>query len=183
MTHPLARWIGSAVVAGAALLSTLPAAAQTGVPDAALRFASIDGGTIDLAAHDGPVLVVNTASLCAFTPQYDGLQALHESHAARGLMVLAVPSDDFAQELASGEEVKAFCDVNFGLTLPMTEITRVRGPEAHPFYGWLARTEGWSPRWNFHKVLLKDGRVLATFGSSDRPQGGAVRGAVEAALE
>ncbi|MBL3597693.1 glutathione peroxidase, partial [Rhodovulum sulfidophilum] len=112
------------------------------------RFPSIDGGEIDLAAFRGrPVLVVNTASQCGFTPQYDGLQALQDSYGPRGLVVLAVPSDDFNQELADETAVKDFCEVNFGLTLPMTEITHVKGAEAHPFYRWMDAEHDFSPSW------------------------------------
>ena len=151
---------------------------------AGFTFASIDGGEIDLDSYRGqPVLVVNTASLCAFTPQFDGLQALFDRYRDRGLVVLAVPSDDFRQELASEEEVADFCAVNFDLDLPMTEITHVRGPDAHPFYAWLRRDSGFTPRWNFNKVLLgTDGAVIETFGSSVRPLSGKVLRAVEAAL-
>lgn len=165
------------------ILVTLSALLLLGVPAAALdggRFASIDGGTIDLAAHDGPALVVNTASLCAFTPQYEALQALHNEYGPRGVLVLAVPSDSFRQELGSEGEVKEFCQLTFGLDLPMTEITEVRGDGAHPFYAWLREAEGWSPRWNFNKVLLDDdGRVVATFGSTVRPGSPAITGALD----
>lgn len=159
------------------LLAAVPALA-----DDRFVFQSIDGGDVDISAHDGPVLVVNTASLCAFTAQYDGLQKLHETYGQRGVMVLAVPSNDFRQELGSDDAVKEFCDVQFGLTLPMTEITHVRGPDAHPFYAWLADTEGWAPRWNFHKVLMDDGQVVATFGSTVRPEAQAITRALEARL-
>lgn len=97
-------------------------------------------------------------------------------------MVLAVPSDDFRQELGSEDEVKDFCEVQFGLTLPMTEITHVRGPQAHPFYTWLAREEGWAPRWNFNKALLDEGRVVATFGSNTHPNGAQITRALGDAL-
>jgi len=134
-------------------------------------FNSIDGGVIDLDEFRGkPVLVVNTASRCGFTKQYDGLQALHDTYADRGLVVLAVPSNDFKQELASESAVKEFCEVNFNLTLPMTEITRVKGDKAHPFYAWLEEAEGFTPSWNFNKVLLgPDGQVLGTFASPVQP--------------
>ncbi len=156
----------------------LPVAAMAdGTP-----FESIDGGAIDIAAHDGPVLLVNTASLCAFTPQYDALQRLHEAYGPRGLMVLAVPSDDFRQELGSEAEVAAFCDANYGLTLPMTAITRVRGPDAHPVYADLA-AQGFAPRWNFNKALIEDGRLIAGYGSTVRPEGRTLIGAIEAALD
>ncbi len=146
----------------------------TALPAAALEtftFDNIDGGTIDTADWAGhPVLVVNTASRCGFTPQYEGLQALYDDYRDEGLIVLAVPSDDFRQELASAEEVKEFCEVNFGLTLPMTDITPVRGPGAHPFYRWVEKTAGFTPSWNFNKVLIApDGSIVATFGATARP--------------
>ena len=148
-------------------------------------FASIDGGTLDLADWRGrPVLVVNTASLCGFTPQYEGLQALYDRYRDRGLVVLAVPSNDFRQELGSDAEVKEFCEVNFNLTLPMTEITHVRGPRAHAFYRWLAEDQGFAPRWNFNKVLIgPDGAVVATWGSTTAPLSRAITGAIEGAIE
>ncbi|MFW2542043.1 glutathione peroxidase [Primorskyibacter sp. 2E107] len=134
-------------------------------------FANIDGGTISLDQWKGqPVLVVNTASRCGFTPQYTGLQELYDRYKDRGLIVLAVPSDDFNQELATGDQVKDFCAVNFGLTLPMTDITHVRGPQAHAFYLWLKETAGWEPSWNFNKVLIgADRSVAGTWGSTARP--------------
>jgi len=159
-------------------------AAFTAVTAQAFQFGAIEGGTIDLDSFRGqPVLVVNTASMCAFTGQYEALQALHEQYSDAGLVVLAVPSDDFRQELGSEAEVKEFCDVNFGLTLPMTEITSVRGGDAHPFYRWLADTHGFTPRWNFNKVLLStDGDVIATFGSGTAPNAREVTDPIEAML-
>lgn len=152
-------------------------------PATAFEFASIDGGELDLDAWRGrPVLVVNTASLCGFTPQYDGLQALYDRYREAGLVVLAVPSDDFRQELASGAEVKEFCALNFSLTLPMTEITHVKGAKAHPFYRWLADTEGFVPSWNFNKVLLAPGTVAETWGSRTEPTSKAITGRIEALL-
>lgn len=147
-------------------------------------FDSIDGGRYDMAEWRGrPVLVVNTASLCGYTPQYDELQALHEEYGPRGLVVLAVPSDDFRQELASDAAVAEFCEVNFNLTLPMTTITPVRGARAHPFYRWLADTQGFAPAWNFNKVLLDgEGRVVGTYGSNTRPTSRAIRREIEARL-
>ena len=161
------------------LVAFLPAAAWAG-----FSFPSIDGGTIDLDAFKGrPVLVVNTASLCGFADQFDDLQALHDAYADRGLVVLAVPSDDFRQELASAEEVKEFCAVNFDLTIPMTDITPVTGDAAHPFYRWLAETEGFTPGWNFNKVLLDgEGEVVATWGSVMRPTARPVTNRIEALL-
>ena len=102
-------------------------------------FPSIDGGTLDLADfRGGPVLVVNTASRCGSTPQYDGLQALWERYRDRGLTVVGVPSRSFGQELDSAAAVKDFCEVNFAVDFPMTGLVEVTGPGAHPFYAWAA---------------------------------------------
>jgi glutathione peroxidase len=171
-------WAGSAVLV-TMLGLTAPTAALAGY-----TFTSIDGGQIDLDDYLGqPVLVANTASLCAYTPQYDDLQALYDRYEKQGLVVLAVPSNDFAQELASGAEVKDFCAVNFNLTLPMTDITSVRGGAAHPFYAWLRETQGFEPTWNFNKVLLgPDGAVVATWGSGVNPMSRRVTSEVERLL-
>ena len=147
-------------------------------------FPSIDGGNIALSDFAGrPVLVVNTASQCGYTPQYNGLQALHDRYNGRGLVVLAVPSDDFNQELASGAKVKEFCEVNFSLTLPMTDLMHVRGSDAHGFYRDVKAQTGFVPRWNFNKVLIGlDGEVVATWGSNALPDSGAIPEAIEALL-
>ena len=169
-----------------AALTALPLAplARPAAAQGTFRFDSIDGGTYDMADWRGrPVLVVNTASLCGYTPQYDDLQALHEEYGPRGLVVLAVPSDDFRQELASDEAVAEFCEVNFNLTLPMTTITPVRGADAHPFYRWLRETHGFEPGWNFTKVLLDgEGQLVDTFGSNTRPTSRAILREVEALI-
>ena len=159
------------------------ALACLGLPVAAFEFDSIDGGTIDLDDLRGrAVLVVNTASLCGFTDQYAGLQALQDTYGPRGLTVLAVPSDSFRQELDDASEVAAFCEVNYGLTIPMTDITPVRGPQAHPFYDWLAR-QGAVPRWNFNKALLAPGGALVAFeGAGTRPDSRRLTAAIEDVL-
>ena len=160
----------------------LSTAALAGVRDA--RFASIDGGFIDMADWDGrPVLVVNTASQCGFTGQYAGLQELYDRYRERGLVVLAVPSDDFNQELGSAEEVKEFCELNYGIDMPMADITRVRGREAHPFYRDVRDLSGFEPRWNFNKVLIApDGSVAGAWGSGTTPLSRDITRAVEALL-
>ncbi|WP_102108758.1 glutathione peroxidase [Oceaniglobus roseus] len=154
-------------------------------PDRDAPFVSIDGGTLSLAQWSGqPVLVVNTASRCGYTPQYEGLQTLYDTYRDKGLVVLAVPSDDFNQELATAEEVKDFCAINYDLTLPMTDITPVKGAKAHPFYQWVRQNTDFQPRWNFNKVLVgRDGRVLATFGSNTEPMSAEMTRQVEAALK
>jgi glutathione peroxidase len=148
------------------------------------RFSSIDGGSISLDDWRGkPVLVVNTASLCGYAGQFDGLQSLHERFGDRAL-ILAVPSDDFNQELADEAEVKEYCAMTFDLTLPMTEITHVKGTDAHPFYAWVKEEAGFVPGWNFNKVLIgPDGAVVATFGAPVAPESDAIAGRIEAMLE
>ena len=157
----------------------LPAIAGTG-----FTFSSIEGGEYSLNNWKGrPILVVNTASLCGYTPQYDDLQALYDAYEGRGLVVLAVPSDDFRQELATADQVKEFCAVNFDLTLPMTDITHVKGDAAHPFYRWLAAEHGFTPGWNFNKVLIDGkGEVVATWGSAVKPMSRAIVSKIEPLL-
>ena len=147
-------------------------------------FTSIEGNEVKLSDFQGgPVLVVNTASMCGYTYQYEGLQALHEELGPKGLTVLAVPSDDFHQEHDSEAEVKDFCEVNYGLTVPMTEITNVRDDDAHPFYQWLKAEHRFKPRWNFYKVLLdSEGNFVNGYSSSDRPNRGKVRRDIEKLL-
>lgn len=166
------------ILAGLIVLLMLPAWGH------AFTFPSIDGGDLDLDDWKGqPVLVVNTASMCAFTDQYDGLQALYDSYRNQGLVVLAVPSGDFRQELATGDQVKEFCAINFNLDLPMTMIQPVRGSQAHPFYKWVKGQTGFVPRWNFNKVLLgPDGNVVATYGSAIKPQSPRIRTQIERLL-
>jgi len=163
--------------------AVVAAPAMAGPP--AAPFASIDGGELSLAGWAGqPVLLVNTASQCGFTPQFDALQALYDRYKAQGLVVLAVPSDDFKQELNSAAEVKAFCEINFNLTLPMTDITHVKGRDAHPVYAWLRDKEDFIPRWNFNKVLMdRDGAVVGTWDAAMRPDSPQIREAVEKALQ
>ena len=146
------------------------------------QFTAIDGGSYDTANWRGkPVLVVNTASMCGYTPQYADLQALSDLYGDKAV-VLAVPSDDFNQELASEAEVKDFCELNYNLTLPMTTIAHVAAGEVHPFYAWVSDTTGFVPGWNFNKVLIgPDGNFVQAWGSDDQPMG-AVKDAMDAIL-
>lgn len=173
-----------ALLPALALGLTVAAPAARAVPAPAFSFESIDGGEFALDSFRGrPVLVVNTASRCGFTGQYDGLQSLHEQYGPAGLVVLAVPSNDFRQELASEAAVRDFCETNFDLTLPMTTITRVTGADAHPFYRWLRAEHGFSPSWNFNKVLLgPEGELVATYGALTRPTSRDLTGRIEALL-
>lgn len=146
-------------------------AGQAHAVDLDTPFNSIDGGELVLSEWRGqPLLVVNTASQCAFTKQYRGLQDLYDGYRDRGLVVVAVPSDDFSQELDSNQEVKDFCELQYGIDLPMTTITSVKGKDAHPFYQSVREEADFTPRWNFNKVLIgRDGQVVATYGSATRP--------------
>jgi glutathione peroxidase len=146
-------------------------------------FDSIDGGTLDLEEfRGGPVLVVNTASRCGSTPQYDGLQALWERFSPRGLTVVGVPSRSFGQEFAEAGAVKDFCEANFAIDFPMTGLVEVRGPQAHPFYAWAAGA-GYAPDWNFYKLLLDgDGEIVAAFDRFTEPDDPALVAAIEALL-
>ncbi|WP_448582602.1 glutathione peroxidase [Thermaurantiacus sp.] len=147
----------------------------------------IDGKPLPLAQFRGQVmLVVNTASMCGFTPQYDGLQKLHERYRAKGFTVIGVPSGDFmGQEYEDNAKIKEFCETRFGITFPMTEKAHVKGSRAAPFYQWaratLARNN--EPKWNFHKFLVgRDGRLIAGFGSTVEPGSPELAAAIEKAL-
>ena len=148
---------------------------------------SIDGGELDLASFKGrPLLVVNTASQCGFTRQYDGLQSLWETYRDRGLVVIGVPSNDFGEQEPGGrDDIKEFCSVNFNVDFPMSDKVSVRGADAHPVYQWLAATLGTSsrPRWNFHKYLIDaKGQPVAYFSSMARPNSSKITKAIEAEL-
>jgi glutathione peroxidase len=151
-------------------------------------FPGLTGGTIDLKAFAGrPVLVVNTASECGYTPQYADLQALHERFGARGLVVLGVPSNDFgAQEPADAATIRRFCTERYRVDFPLTAKQAVLGPSAHPFYRWIAETlgEGAVPRWNFHKFLIgPDGALIDGWPSSVKPGDAKIVAAIEPLLE
>jgi len=181
------RFLALALLAGASTLAATlvpPRRAEAATLPGGMAFRGLTGGTLALDDWRGrPVLVVNTASRCGFTRQLDEMQALYDRFRDRGLVVLGVPSGDFAQELATDAAVAEFCEVNFALDFPMAGITPVRGAEAHPFYAWLAREHGFVPNWNFNKVLLgPDGAVRGTWGSMVRPTARPIVQAVEAAL-
>ena len=137
-------------------------------------FTSIDNKAINLSDFKGKVvLIVNTASKCGLTPQYKDLQELHEKYKDKGLVIIAVPSADFAnQEFAQTSQVKEFTTKEFRITFPLTTITKVKGENAHPFYLWANNKAGFigSPKWNFHKYLIdKNGNFVAWFSSPTKP--------------
>jgi glutathione peroxidase len=151
-------------------------------------FAGLTGGTIDLAGFAGhPVLLVNTASACGFTPQYADLKALHDRLGPRGLVVLGVPSNDFGgQEPGDAAAIAQFCTSRFQVDFPLTAKQRVLGPEAHPFYRWIAATlgEGAVPKWNFHKFLIgPDGALVDGWPSKVKPLDPKIVAAIEPLLE
>lgn len=150
-------------------------------------FQTIAGEPMALGDYKGKVLlVVNTASQCGFTPQYEGLQKLHETYGEKGLVVLGVPSDNFGgQEFDNEAEVADFTSKKFQVTFPLTAITDVSGKEAHPFYQWARDEAGFigAPKWNFHKYLIgKDGRFVTWFSSMTSPTADKVITAIESEL-
>ncbi|MCH8683759.1 glutathione peroxidase [Pedomonas mirosovicensis] len=148
---------------------------------------AIDGEKLPLSQFKGKVmLVVNTASKCGFTPQYEGLQAIHDKYAPKGFTVIGVPSGDFNdQEFDTNKEVKEFCETKFGITFPMAEKAHVKGDKATPLFRWAAETlgPGSEPKWNFHKYLVgRDGRLIGYFGTRVAPDSPELTSAIESAL-
>ena len=138
-----------------------------------LQINSISGEVIDFKKYkDKAVLIVNTASYCGFTKQYDGLQQLWERYQSKGLIVLGIPSNSFNQEKKSNKDVKEFCEVTFDISFPLTAITDVKGENAHEIFKWAKENHGKSaiPKWNFHKILInKEGKVEDTYSSLTKP--------------
>jgi glutathione peroxidase len=150
-------------------------------------FEAIEGGRMPLEQWRGKVLlVVNTASFCGFTPQYEGLQALWQRYSERGLVVIGVPSNDFGgQEPNSEREILGFCKGAYNVTFPLTSKQVVSGSQAHPFYRWAVDSlgAGAAPKWNFHKFLVgRDGNLLTAFPTRVTPQAPELIRAIEAAL-
>ncbi|MDF1750947.1 MAG: glutathione peroxidase [Alphaproteobacteria bacterium] len=153
----------------------------------AFTFQSIEGGELPLASFQGKtLLVVNTASNCGFTPQYEGLQALWTEFKDQGLVIIGVPSNDFGgQEPGTADEIKTFCEGTYSIDFPLTEKVVVKGDQAHPFYKWAAAVlgEAKAPRWNFHKYLVdSNGTLIGSFPSTVRPGDEAFRNQIKAAL-
>jgi len=137
------------------------------------EFSGIEGKTIKLSDYKNKVIVVvNVASRCGFTNQYDGLQKLWTDYKDKDLVVLGVPTNDFKQEPGSNSEIKDFCETNFNVSFPMTKKVNVIGKKSHPFYKWAKDNHGKSaiPKWNFHKIIIgKDGKIADTFASITKP--------------
>jgi glutathione peroxidase len=152
----------------------------------AFSFEALDGGRISLAEHAGsPVLIVNTASHCGYTPQYAGLQELWKRYRARGLLIVAVPSNDFGgQEPGGVSEIGKTAQGDYQVSFPITQKAAVKGSQAHGFYRWAAQQRPSEvPRWNFHKYLIgRDGALKASFVSAVDPLDPAVITAIEVEL-
>ena len=137
------------------------------------EFNSIDGNKIRLSDFKYKVLVVvNVASRCGYTPQYEGLQMLWSNYKNKDLVIIGVPTNNFKQEPGNNKEIKDFCETNFGINFPMTEKISVIGKDAHPFYKWAKKNHGIAaiPKWNFHKIVIgKNGKVIDTFASFTKP--------------
>ena len=136
---------------------------------------TINGDELNLSTYKGKtVLIVNVASNCGFTKQYDDLQNLYDIYSKKGLVILGIPSNQFGnQEPGSEDEIKDFCKTNFNITFPMTSKYDVKGENAHPIFLWAKKSFGNStvPKWNFHKILVnKNGKIVDTFASFTNPK-------------
>jgi glutathione peroxidase len=153
----------------------------------AFAFDGLTGDEIRLDSYRGhPILIVNTASKCGFTPQYEGLEQLWQNYRPRGLVVIGVPSNDFGgQEPGDAAEIKKFCAINYGVSFPLAAKQVVKGDGAHPFYQWAKTSFGSDavPKWNFHKILIGvDGRVAKTWSSLTGPGSSDMKKVIEAEL-
>ena len=150
------------------------------------KIEGITGEIIDLNIYKNKViLIVNTASYCGFTKQYDDLQELWDTYKSKGLIVLGIPSNSFNQEKDNNKEVKEFCEVNFNIDFPMTGLTEVKGNRAHEIFKWAKENHGKSavPKWNFHKILInKEGKVEDTYASFTKPMSKKIINKIESLL-
>ena len=179
----LPRLLGSLLVAASLALPMMASAA--GLLDVAYRpLAGKDPVNLAQRYHGRVLLVVNTASKCGFTPQYEGLEALQKSYSARGLSVLGFPSNDFkGQEPGDEKDIQEFCTLTYGVKFPMFEKVHVVGDQATPLYKGLTAATGVAPGWNFHKYLIgRDGTVIAQFPSRVKPDDKELVAAIERAL-
>ena len=148
---------------------------------------SISGEIIDFNDYKNKVvLIVNTASYCGFTKQYDDLQKLWDQYKKDGLIVLGIPSNSFNQEKNDNNEVKEFCEVNFSINFPITEITDVKGNNAHEIYKWAKENHGKSavPKWNFYKILINEqGTIEDTYASLTNPTSKKITKKIESLLD
>ena len=151
-----------------------------------LNIEGISGKKINFSEFKNKtVLVVNTASYCGFTRQYEDLEILWDKYKKQGLVVLAIPSNSFNQEKNNNSDVKEFCEVNFNITFPLTAITEVKGNNAHEIYKWAKANYGSAavPKWNFYKILInKEGKIVDTFSSLTKPLSNKIINKIESIL-
>jgi len=202
MIRPLSATLSAAAaLAAVAAMAALPAAyaadkpatnaaapaAAAGACPASLNFKFPrlqDESPQNLCQYAGKVvLVVNTASYCGFTPQYEGLEQLYSKYRERGLVVLGFPSNDFSQEPGSEKEISDFCYNTYGVKFPMLGKSHVRGGDANPMYALLAKETGTTPKWNFYKYLIdRNGQVVGSYGSTTKPDDKQLVGRIEQLL-
>jgi glutathione peroxidase len=184
----MVRSLMSLMLAAVALIAASPGYAERGsMQGYDFEFTSIEGDKLPLSQYRGqPVLVVNTASFCGYTPQYQDLETLWRTYRDRGLVVIGVPSNDFgAQEPGTASEIKQFCVGNYAVDFPLTDKQVVIGAKAHPFFRWIASELGdaGAPRWNFHKYLIApDGSLAGAWPSRVRPTDKEITAEVEQLL-
>lgn len=135
------------------------------------QFKTLNGKTFDLCEYqDKPILVVNTASKCGFTPQFEALEGLYKQYKAQGLLVIGFPSNDFKQELSDDKKIGDFCKMTYGVEFPMMSKSAVRGSDVNPFYKQLIDKTGTAPKWNFYKyVIAPKGQKITAFSSMTKP--------------
>jgi glutathione peroxidase len=174
------------VAASSSIHSALAQAGMSRITAYAFSFPALAGGDIRLAEYAGhPVMVVNTASLCGYTPQYAGLQEIWTEFHDRGFAIIGVPSNDFGgQEPGGATEIAQTAQHDYGVTFPIAAKAVVAGPKAHPFYKWAAEARPKDvPRWNFHKYLVsRDGYLAEVFPSAVEPTDTRVKTAIARAL-
>ena len=174
------RWIGGLVCAAA---TSVTLACPANLNHTLLRLQ--DEKPQSLCQYSGKIiLAVNTASYCGFTRQYKGLEALHEKYQAEGLVVLGFPSNDFAQEKGSNQEIADFCENTFGVKFPMFAASHVKGEQANPLFRQLIAQGATPPKWNFYKYLIgRDGKLIDSYSSMTEPDSRSLTGAIERALQ
>ena len=167
------------------VLTGLPALANACPTLLEHRYNSLQGKQVNLCDFAGrPILVVNTASKCGYTPQFEKLEALHKRYQDRGLVVLGFPSNDFNQELATNQEIAQFCKLTYFVEFPMIEKGSVTGPGANAFFKQLAAASGAAPQWNFHKYLISpDGKTVHSFGTRVEPDSREIMGRLSPMLK
>ena len=143
-------------------------------------FNSIDGKIVNLKDFEGkPILIINTASLCGFTNQYADIESLYDNYKENGLVVIGIPSNDFGnQELSSNTKVKDFCTTNFNISFLLTEITKIKGQNGHPFFKWIKQEAGFLafPKWNFYKYLINHkGDLVSWYASTTNPNSNKIK--------